>query len=140
MIPGEGPCEKQFWPCSDRRYPVIVTQVDDAVALTVGGSRPAIVVSSAMRDSLTADQFDAVVRHEAAHLANRHDLYLAVLCGVDLAFGLVSFALQHRTDSSAVRRRVLVLGLSTVMLVATSTAAADGAGPWRVLVMRRSAS
>lgn len=189
-------CVSSVRPVQIAGYPVIVTQVDDAVALTVGGSRPAIVVSSGMRDALTADQFDAVVRHEAAHLANRHDVYLAVLCGVDLAFGLVPFirrstgavrcglerwaddeaasfcpggrptvraallavvfgpnplglagfgavetiavrlfALQHPTDSSAARRRILVLGLSTVMLVATSTAAAGGASLWRVLVM-----
>ena len=81
-------------------HEVITTNFDDPIALTVRGSRPVIVVSSAMRDSLSEDQFHAVVRHEAAHLSHRHDLYLAVLCGIDSALRMVPFV---RRSTNAVR-------------------------------------
>lgn len=58
---------------------VAVVPLDSAVALSVGGSTPSIVVSLGMRDALSDAELGAVVRHEAAHIAHRHDRYLAVL-------------------------------------------------------------
>lgn len=77
---------------------VAFVPLESAVALTVGGSSPSIVLSSGMRDALSDEELGAVVRHEAAHVAHRHDLYLGVLNGLEHALVLVP-RLRRSTDT-----------------------------------------
>ena len=177
-------------------HDVVLVALDEAVALTVGGRRPVIVVSGGMRDALSNDELEAAVRHEASHAAHGHGRYLAVLAGLDHAFVLLPFvrrstaavrcgierwadedaaggcpggrrvvrdalvaavfasvpvgvaafgavatiaeravALQNPIEISALRRRMLVVGLSGVMLMAGVAAAVGGTQLWRVLIM-----
>lgn len=58
--------------------PVTVLPAGTAFAAALDGPEPAIVVSREMVDALTPAELDAVVRHEAAHLAGHHPALLLV--------------------------------------------------------------
>jgi Zn-dependent protease with chaperone function len=59
----------------------IVVFVDDEAphAYAVGGRRPRIVVSRGLMRTLGAAERRAVLSHESAHVAHRHDLHLRVI-------------------------------------------------------------
>ncbi|TKV60252.1 M56 family metallopeptidase [Nakamurella flava] len=59
---------------SERPAVVHVLESATAVAYTVPGWHPRVVVSAGLLDLLRPDELTAVVEHERAHLAARHDL------------------------------------------------------------------
>ena len=75
---------------------VTVVPTGAAFAVALGGAEPAIVVSREMVDALNPAELDAVVRHEAAHLAGHHPALLLVSTVLE---GTVARALRplHRS-------------------------------------------
>ena len=70
---------------------LVVLPTDRVLAVSVPAlpgraGRDQIVVSDGLLDTLTAEQFDAVLRHEVAHLRRGHHRYVAVAAVVDHAF------------------------------------------------------
>jgi hypothetical protein len=66
-------------------------------AYCVPGRHPRVVITSATRDLLDADQLSGVLAHERAHLRGRHALLLGCVAVWRRAFGLLPvFALGHR--------------------------------------------
>jgi len=59
-----------------RRTPAFVVDSQGVGAISLPGRHPVIMVSSALRDTLTSAQLDAVVEHERGHLVQRHHLLL----------------------------------------------------------------
>ncbi len=66
---------------------VVVLPADAVVAYATPGSRPQVVLSSGLADALSADEFDAVVAHELAHLRNLHHRDLVFAAAVDATLG-----------------------------------------------------
>ncbi|MCA1673136.1 MAG: M56 family metallopeptidase, partial [Actinobacteria bacterium] len=60
----------------------VVLDAPERAAYCVAGRPNTIVVTSAALDALDQRHLDAVLCHERAHLAGRHHLILAVLCGL----------------------------------------------------------
>ncbi len=56
------------------RRTVVLHIVNDPepIACVLSGSRPTIMVTSAMRTALTTEQLEAVIAHEYAHIRHRH--------------------------------------------------------------------
>jgi beta-lactamase regulating signal transducer with metallopeptidase domain len=69
-------------------YELVVLPVDDHLALAIAGSPDQVVISQSLVAALSPEQLDAVLRHERAHLAHRHQRFLILASGVDhcLAF------------------------------------------------------
>jgi Zn-dependent protease with chaperone function len=66
-------------------------------AYCVPGRQPRVVITSATRDLLAADQLSGVLAHERAHLRGRHALLLGCVAAWHRAFGpLPVFAWGHR--------------------------------------------
>ncbi|WGL51272.1 M56 family metallopeptidase [Nocardioides sp. BP30] len=57
-----------------RRVTTVVVDSETRSAISVPGRRPVIVVSSQLRDLLTAAELRTVVEHERGHLLQRHHL------------------------------------------------------------------
>lgn len=66
---------------------VVVLPTDAVVAYATPGSPPQVVLSSGLADALSADELDAVVAHELAHLRNRHHRDLVFAAAVDATLG-----------------------------------------------------
>ena len=66
---------------------LVVLPIDAVVAYATPGSPPQVVVSRGLTRVLRADELDAVVRHELAHLRHRHHRDLALAAVVDAALG-----------------------------------------------------
>jgi len=81
-------------PGPDRIGDAAVHVVDAAEPLVavVGALRPRIVVSESVRAACSAEEFRAVLAHEAAHLAARDNLKLLMLVAAPDALALTPFA------------------------------------------------
>jgi Zn-dependent protease with chaperone function len=66
---------------------LVVLPTDAVVAYATPGSPPQVVVSRGLARALDADELEAVVRHEVAHLRNRHHRDLALAAIVDATVG-----------------------------------------------------
>ena len=66
---------------------LVVLPTDAVVAYATPGSPSQVVVSRGLARVLGADELDAVVRHELAHLRNRHHRDLALAAVVDATLG-----------------------------------------------------
>jgi hypothetical protein len=62
------------------------------LAVSVPGRPPQVVVSRGLVERLEPAELEAVVRHEAAHLALRHRRHLLLAAVLERGFGLVPFA------------------------------------------------
>jgi hypothetical protein len=68
---------------------LVVLPTDTVVAYATPGSSPQVVVSRGLTHALVPDELDAVVRHELAHLRNRHHRDLVLAAVVDAALGWI---------------------------------------------------
>ncbi|BBZ33399.1 M56 family metallopeptidase [Mycolicibacterium confluentis] len=112
-----------------------VLLVDDPVpaAFAVPGGRGAVVATTGLRDALSAAEFDAVLRHERAHLRHHHQVYVQM---AELAACVnpilrqwcreVRFAAERHADECAARagRAVTAQALAKVALLTSATARA----------------
>ena len=74
-------------PLSDATLVVLPT--DAVVAYATPGSPAQVVVSRGLTKTLSPDELDAVVRHELAHLRNRHHRDLVLSSVVDATLGWI---------------------------------------------------
>jgi len=81
-------------------YDLVILDSDKVLAASVAGRRDQVLLTTALVASLSAEQLTAVVRHEEAHLAARHQSLLVVAAVVDSAFGLFPAV---RTSTAALR-------------------------------------
>jgi len=80
------------WVGDHRQLPdatLVVLPIDPVVAYATPGSPAQVVVSRGLVRVLDADELDAVVRHELAHLRSGHHRVLALAAVVDAALGWV---------------------------------------------------
>lgn len=82
---------------------LVVLATDAVVAYATPGSPSQVVVSRRLVDALGPDELDAVVRHELAHLRNRHHRDLVLAAVVDAALGWLPGA---RASTRALRLSV----------------------------------
>ena len=68
---------------------LVVLPTDCVVAYATPGSPAQVVVSRGLTNALGPDELDAVVRHELAHLRNRHDRDLVFAGVVDATLGWI---------------------------------------------------
>jgi Zn-dependent protease with chaperone function len=81
---------------------VVIVPTETLLAFGVPGRSPQVVLSSGLIDALDADQVEAVVAHEVAHLRLRHPLVIAILHGIDAGLGFLPFvALSVRRARAA---------------------------------------
>jgi len=66
---------------------IVVLPTDAVVAYATPGVPPQVVLSRGLADALSADELDAVVAHELAHLRNRHHRDLVLAAVVDAVLG-----------------------------------------------------
>ncbi|HVT75891.1 MAG TPA: M56 family metallopeptidase [Acidimicrobiales bacterium] len=89
---------------SDRgAYDLVVLPCAKSVAMSVAGASPQVVISDGLVARLTARQLELVLRHEASHLAHRHDRFLTTAA-------FVSEGLRY-VPTARVAARVLVTAL-----------------------------
>jgi Zn-dependent protease with chaperone function len=67
---------------------LVVLPTAAPLAFGVPGAPPQVLVSEGLVDTMPADEFDAIVRHETAHHRLRHARYLALLAGAESAAGV----------------------------------------------------
>lgn len=90
---------------------LVVLPLDGAVAYTVGGRPPQVVISQGLVDAVGPQGVEAVCAHEAVHARYRHHLYLLALGGIGSAFawfppakrgaGMIRHALERWADEEA---------------------------------------
>lgn len=69
-----------------RDHHLVVLPVDNAVAYTVGGRPPQVVISQGLIEAVGPHGLEAVCAHEATHARHRHHRYLLALVGIGAAF------------------------------------------------------
>ena len=125
-------------------YDLVVVPTETPLAVAVDGREPLVVISQGVRARLSEPEFDAVVRHEAAHLKYRHQRYLlvaaaldglAIVPGLRRSLAALRAALERWADESAAagpggsRRAVrqALVGMTTASLgpAASQFSAAD---------------
>lgn len=99
---------------SDPVTGALVLDHSEVAAYCLPGGRGRVVVTSAAVASLRADELNAVLAHETAHLRARHDLVLAVARALERAFPWVQLfrvardelgvLVEMLADDAAVRR------------------------------------
>lgn len=92
-------------------HAVVVLPADRPIAASFESDAPTIVVSRGLLDRLGDDEVDAVVRHEAAHLAHRHQRLLVVaaaaapllgrLPGIRRSLATLHLAVERWADEEA---------------------------------------
>lgn len=131
---------------TERPAVVHVLESATAVAYTVPGWHPRVVVSAGLLDLLRPDEVTAVVEHERAHLAARHDLLalpfqawasaLGAVPGVRAAARAVAELVEMLADDvaaavtgrSAVAAAVARVALSPGVVAETAPAGTPGSG------------
>jgi Zn-dependent protease with chaperone function len=68
---------------------LVVLPTDAVVAYATPGSPAQVVVSRGLKNALGSDELDAVVKHELAHLRNRHHRDLVLAGVVDATLGWI---------------------------------------------------
>jgi Zn-dependent protease with chaperone function len=81
-------------------YEVVVLPTDRIVAVSVPGQPDQVLVSRGLVERLPAAQLAALVRHEVAHLEQRHHRYLRTAVAVEYGFAFAPFA---RRSTAALR-------------------------------------
>lgn len=79
---------------------LVVLPCDQLLAYAAPGSPMQIVVSQGLVDTLAADELDAVIGHELAHVHCRHDRYLLTASMVD---GVLGWCPGVRASTAALR-------------------------------------
>jgi len=79
------------WRDARSGHEVVVLPSDQLIALSVEGKPAQVILSSALVDTLPADQLAAVLRHEAAHLRHRHQRYLLLASTIGRSIGLLPY-------------------------------------------------
>lgn len=106
-------------------HAVVLLPVDRPIAISFRTPQPVIVVSQGLVDRLDNDELAAVVDHEAAHLAHRHQRLQAVRVAVAPTVGRLPI----------IRRSIAALDLA---LERSADEAAAGHDPNRRAALRRS--
>lgn len=114
---------------------VAVVASDLPMIYCMPGKPDVIVVTTAAKNSLRSDQFEAVLEHERTHLAERHHVLVAVATAIGLAgrriwlFGnteqFVRDLVEMRADDAAVRK----FGPRTVITAISKLSAATPPPP-----------
>lgn len=122
-------------------YDLVVLDSDKVLAASVAGTRDQLLLTRALVESLSVEELAAVLRHEEAHLAYRHQRLLVAAAMVDTALGWIPavrtstaalrLALERWADEEAAgtsvegRRNVrdALLGVAAAMVVAPEIAA-----------------
>lgn len=104
---------------------VVVLPADRPIAVSFRAPEPVVVVSQGLVDRLDNDELAAVVDHEAAHLAHRHQRLQVVRVAVAPTFGRLPI----------IRRSIAALDLA---LERAADEAAAGHDPNRRAALRRS--
>jgi Zn-dependent protease with chaperone function len=71
------------------RHDLVTLPVERPAALSIPGRRGQITVTRGLTELLDADELDAVLHHEAAHLELRHDRHLLLATALDHALAFV---------------------------------------------------
>ena len=100
------------------RHELVVLEREDLVALSVDCGGGQVIVSSALVNTLDADELGVVLAHEAAHLDHRHQRYLNLASAV--RHGLAFFPLATRSVA------VLVVALERWADEVAAAATEDG--------------
>lgn len=85
----------------DHRLDALVFEHHEVAAYCLPGRRRRVVLTSAAVRALAADERDAVVAHELAHLRARHDVVLAAAAALHRAFPRIpifTYAAAHISD------------------------------------------
>lgn len=110
---------------------VLVVPVGMPFAVALDGPDPSILISKEMLDSLTTTELEAVVRHEAAHLARHHGALLVLASVVEDSVGrlipplrrsaqALRFAIERWADEEAVADSASDRGVLRSALVAVA--------------------
>ncbi len=70
-------------------FDLVLLPTDEVLAFSVEGSPSQVVLSEGLVATLDADQLEAVVRHEVAHLDHRHQRTLLLASALERAFAVV---------------------------------------------------
>jgi Zn-dependent protease with chaperone function len=110
---------------------LVVLPTDAVVAYATPGSPSQVVVSRGLARVLGADELDAVVRHELAHLRNRHHRDLALAAVVDATLGwmpglrastaALRLGIERSADEEAAERPGAREAIRRALLKATET-------------------
>jgi beta-lactamase regulating signal transducer with metallopeptidase domain len=68
-------------------YELVVLPTVRLMAVTVPGDPPQVIVTRGLVSSLSTEQLQVVLRHEEAHLVERHDRYLLLAASVQAGLG-----------------------------------------------------
>jgi hypothetical protein len=112
------------------RLGATVVEDEHAAAFCVAGGRPTIFVTTAAVEALTAEQLEAVLAHERAHLARRHHRLLTVASVLSRAFpalrllrearGCIGRLIEMDADDVAARQHDAGLLARSLLLLATA--------------------
>lgn len=109
-------------------YRIVVVDRPEPIA---AAARDQIIVSSSLEDMLNSEQFDMLLRHEAAHVEAKHHRHLTAAAALDSVFGwlrpigaslaALRLGLERWADEEAVgtdpkKREILSSALSTVAM------------------------
>jgi len=119
-----------------------LVDVPAPLAYAVPGRDPHIVVSNRLKSSVTADEFCAVVAHEAAHLQLHHHRYLLAfhlynqtcgwLPGAKRVVTRLGLTIEDWADQAAVRsKRTDLVSLCSATRQASTLSIDDGFGVTR---------
>ncbi len=110
---------------------LVVLPVDTVVAYATPGSPSQVVVSRGLTRVLGVDELDAVVRHELAHLRNRHHRDFALAAVVDATLGwlpglrasttALRLGIERSADEEAAERPGARDAIRRALLKATET-------------------
>ncbi|MEU0042779.1 M56 family metallopeptidase [Streptomyces werraensis] len=127
-----------------------VLEHDLAAAYCLPGFRPRVVVSAGALRLLSAEQLDAVLAHERAHIEGRHHLVLAASEAFARVFGLLPLArhakvqtavlLEMIADDQALRRQpreVLAAAMCEMAAGSAPAGAMAVGGPSALIRLRR---
>lgn len=67
-------------------FDLAVVPATQALAYSVPGPNPQIVLSEGLREAMTAEELAAVIRHETSHLRRHHHRQLVLACEIETVF------------------------------------------------------
>lgn len=78
-------------------YDLVVLPTPQVLAFCVDGPNPQIVISEGLVDTISPEEVDAVVRHEAAHLDHRHQRLLLLAGALEQGLPVARFLRRSTT-------------------------------------------